>query len=454
MKEKQITVAFSGTQCSQNEQQLIPAGFRKTEVGTIPEDWHVAKLGAATSFINGRAYALHEWEKSGTPVIRLQNLTGRGDEFYYSNLSLPEKQYCDYGDLLFMWSASFGPYIWSGTKAIYHYHIWKIQANSGYNKMYLYYMLDDMTERLKSGSSSGGTMLHVTKGKMESTLAAFPSIDEQTAIANALSDVDALIQELEKLIAKKQAIKTATMQQLLTGRTRLPQFAYRADGSKKGYKQSELGEIPEDWEILVLGDICDFENGDRSSNYPAANEFSAVGMPFINAGHVSEGEINLRKMDYIPRHVYDRLGGGKVISGDLVYCLRGSLGKFGVISEDFGLGAVASSLVIVRPNKLKTSTNYLAAYFQSEISKKMITLWAGGAAQPNLGAKELAKFLIPISTIHEQDSIALFISDMEAEILALEQRLAKTRQIKQGMMQELLTGRTRLVKPELVLGRD
>ena len=78
------------------------------------------------------------------------------------------------------------------------------------------------------------------------------SSNEQTAIANALSDVDALIQELEKLIAKKQAIKTATMQQLLTGRTRLPQFAHHLDGRKKGYKPSELGEIPEDWDVGEL----------------------------------------------------------------------------------------------------------------------------------------------------------------------------------------------------------
>src|SRR5690606_17625591 len=88
-----------------------------------------------------------------------------------------------------------------------------------------------------------------------------PEKSEQTAIANALSDVDALISELEKLIAKKQAIKTATMQQLLTGRTRLPQFALRDDGSPKGTKPSELGEIPEDWEVLKLGHLARFFKG-------------------------------------------------------------------------------------------------------------------------------------------------------------------------------------------------
>ncbi|EIV8673191.1 restriction endonuclease subunit S [Vibrio parahaemolyticus] len=201
----------------------MPKGTKPSELGEIPEDWEVVTLGAASSFINGRAYSLHEWENSGTPVIRLQNLTGRGDEYYYSNLQLPEKQYCKYGDLLFMWSATFGPVIWRGPKAIYHYHIWKIACEVGYSQSYLFYLLDDMTEKLKRSSSSGGTMLHVTKEKMESTKAAFPSYEEQTAIATILSDMDAEIQALEQRLGKTRHIKQGMMQELLTGKTRLIQ---------------------------------------------------------------------------------------------------------------------------------------------------------------------------------------------------------------------------------------
>ena len=198
-----------------------PKGYKPSELGDIPEDWEVVTLGTASSFINGRAYSLHEWENSGTPVIRLQNLTGRGDEYYYSNLQLPEKQYCKSGDLLFMWSATFGPVIWRGPKAIYHYHIWKIACEVGYGQSYLFYLLDDMTEKLKRSSSSGGTMLHVTKEKMESTKAAFPSYEEQTAIATILSDMDAEIQALEQRLGKTRQIKQGMMQELLTGKTRL-----------------------------------------------------------------------------------------------------------------------------------------------------------------------------------------------------------------------------------------
>ena len=196
-------------------------GTKPSELGEIPEDWEVVTLGTASSFINGRAYSLHEWENSGTPVIRLQNLTGRGGEYYHSNLQLPEKQYCKYGDLLFMWSATFGPVIWRGPKAIYHYHIWKIACEIGYSQSYLFYLLDDMTEKLKRSSSSGGTMLHVTKEKMESTKAAFPSYEEQAAIATILSEIDGELQALEQRLSKTRQIKQGMMQELLTGRTRL-----------------------------------------------------------------------------------------------------------------------------------------------------------------------------------------------------------------------------------------
>lgn len=196
-------------------------GYKQTELGLIPEDWEPTAMGELVEFINGRAYGLHEWEEQGTPVIRLQNLTGRGENYYYSNLELPEKQYCNNGDLLFMWSATFGPVFWKGEKAIYHYHIWKIACTQKIEKHFLYYKLDEMTENLKRRSSSGGTMLHVTKEKMETTKIASPVMEEQTAIANVLVAMDNELEVLVTKFKKTKSIKQGMMQELLTGRTRL-----------------------------------------------------------------------------------------------------------------------------------------------------------------------------------------------------------------------------------------
>jgi len=178
-------------------------------------------LSKVCTLHNGRAYALHEWETTGVPVIRLQNLTG-GNEYYYSTLQLPEKKYCYRGDLLYMWSATFGPYIWMGDKAIYHYHIWKVVPQDEQStRQYLYYKLMDITEEKKMRASNGGTMLHVTKESMESTLIALPPLPEQIAIATILSDMDSEITSLEEKLAKARQIKQGMMQELLTGRIRL-----------------------------------------------------------------------------------------------------------------------------------------------------------------------------------------------------------------------------------------
>jgi len=109
-----------------------------------------------------QAYKLTEWEKEGTPVIRLQNLTGSGKDYYFSNLKLPKRQYCEYGDLLYMWSATFGPYIWKGERAIYHYHIWKVTCDEiNITKLFLYHLLEYQTSSWM-GISNGMGILHVT----------------------------------------------------------------------------------------------------------------------------------------------------------------------------------------------------------------------------------------------------------------------------------------------------
>jgi type I restriction enzyme S subunit len=200
-------------------QQLLTG---KKRLAGFSGEWEVKKLGDVADFINGRAYGLFEWESQGTPVIRLQNLTGRGIDYYYSTLKLPEKQYCENGDLLFMWSATFGPVIWKGEKAIYHYHIWKVECKKGEaERLFLFYILSELTERLKNSSSSGGTMLHVTKEKMESIQISIPSIEEQNAIATLLTDMDTEITQLQQRRHKTHALKQGMMQQLLTGKIRL-----------------------------------------------------------------------------------------------------------------------------------------------------------------------------------------------------------------------------------------
>lgn len=214
---------------------------------------------------------------------------------------------------------------------------------------------------------------------------------------------------------------------------------------RTGYKLTEAGVIPDEWCVATLGEICTFENGDRGSNYPSPNSFVASGVPFINAGHIAGGRIDFGKMNYITPESFNRLGSGKIRRGDILFCLRGSIGKFGIADDYLGDGAIASSLVIIRPNASSINLEYLGCYFGSELCSRMIETWSGGAAQPNLGAQDLAKFSIPIPAQQaEQRAIAATLSDMDALISGLDQLIAKKRDIKQASTQQLLTGQHRL----------
>jgi len=195
-------------------------GSEAIERGEVPEGWQRTKQGSVATFFNGRAYKLKEWEKEGTPVIRLQNLTGSGKEYYYSTLELPPHQYCDFGDLLFMWSASFGAYIWQGGKAIYHYHIWKVEQDAAQlMRLFHYYLLQYYTDIWKQ-DAHGMAMLHLTKKGMEQLEITIPPLSQQKKIVQILSDADDFIAQQRANAEQQMKIKQGLMDELLTGKVR------------------------------------------------------------------------------------------------------------------------------------------------------------------------------------------------------------------------------------------
>ena len=152
-------------------------------------DWKEYKLGELATFYNGRAYKNGEFKTSGTPIVRIQNLTGEG-KTVYSDLQLDENKYIENGDLIYAWSATFGPYIWRGEKSIYHYHIWKIVCNEKIiDKFYFYYKLKLISDSLKD-NGNGSIFVHITKSFMENFKIKIPSLEKQKYISNILSNLD------------------------------------------------------------------------------------------------------------------------------------------------------------------------------------------------------------------------------------------------------------------------
>jgi type I restriction enzyme S subunit len=434
------------------EESVVTVGYKQTEVGLIPEDWEVTQLSNLCERISvGLATSVTKYYRSkGVPIVRNMNIKdGYFDgtdmlylapEFAKANLS----KAANVLDVITVHTGSnigltcvlpegfdncqtFTTLITTTKKKVLNpfYLSLHMASQDGKNEI----------ARLQVGGGKG----NLNTGELKQYLISYPkSIEEQTAIANALSDVDALITELEKLVAKKQAIKTATMQQLLTGRTRLPQFALREDGTPKGTKPSELGEMPEDWEVVTLGDIGQTVIGLTYS----PNDVADFGTLVLRSSNVQNGKLAYADNVYVNMDLPERV---IVKQGDILVCVRNGsrqlIGKCALIDKDAEGSAFGAFMSIFR-----TKYSVFVFYqFQSDLIQNQINEIMGATIN-QITNKDMFGFKITLpSDEKEQTAIATTLSDMDAEIQELEQRLSKTRQIKQGMMQELLTGRTRLI---------
>ena len=215
------------------------------------------------------------------------------------------------------------------------------------------------------------------------------------------------------------------------------------DGKIK--KQKALPEISEDekpfalpngWSWCHLIDLCNLENGDRSKNYPNKSLLVEEGIPFVNAGHLVSGKIDESQMTFITDERFEILKAGKFSIGDILFCLRGSLGKSAVV-DSINKGAIASSLVIVRLRAL-INKMYIHNYFDSPLSYRQITLYNNGTAQPNLSAADLAKFLVPLPPEAEQPRIVTKVDELMALCDQLEQQTESSLSAHQTLVETLL----------------
>lgn len=432
----------------------IPAGYRQTEVGVIPKDWGivcVSEIVKDHSLPSG-IYKDKRLYGTGTKIIKLGDVFNF-DEFRpecAQRVQLSESEVRAYsvevGDIFLALASvkleGVGKVMLVkelDEPTAYDHNVALVRVAKEIHSGYLAYLFK--SQHIRKLVAQNATQVGTSFLKASAILGfalPLPPVKEQTAIANALSDVDVLISELEKLIAKKQAIKTATMQQLLTGRTRLPQFALREDSSSKGTKPSELGEIPEDWEVHSLSSICDVRDGTHDSP-----KYKDNGIPLVTSKNIVDDILDLSNVSLIsPEDAFEIDKRSKVDKGDIIMSMIGTVGSAVLLLDEpkFCIKNVA----LFKPKKV--SGEFLVQLIRSKIFQDYLEDSMDGGIQKFVSLGTLRNMEISLPSEQEQTAIASILSDMDAEIQVLEQRLGKTRQIKQGMMQELLTGKTRLIQ--------
>ncbi|HAU4887856.1 TPA: restriction endonuclease subunit S [Aeromonas hydrophila] len=440
--------------------KTIPAGYKQTEVGVIPEDWDIASLGSLLKEtprygINAPAVPL----TGDTPVyIRITDIS---DDGYFSpgekvgvNSPLSGMYFLSAGDIvLARTGASVGKsYLYNKNdgQLVYAGFLIKVSPNqerlssmflSQYLKSHQYWNWV-VVNSMRSGQPG------INGSEYANLLIPTPTIEEQTAIANVLSDSDALIDALEQLIAKKQAIKTATMQQLLTGRTRLPAFTLRPDGTKKGYKTSELGEIPEDWEVMTYGEIFTFLSTSTNSRADLSNigEYGYIHYGDIHTKFNNALDLNEFNLPRISSHL---ASSSFVENGDVV--MADASEDYEGIGKSVEICNVGSKKVVAGLHTflLRDKNKYMADGYRGYLHcipavKNAFDRLATGMKVYGLSKNNLAVVPVPVPSQKEQTAIATILSDMDNELQTLTQKLEKARALKQGMMQQLLTGKIRL----------
>ena len=378
-------------------QALVPVEEQPYQV---PENWGWTKQGSVSKFLNGRAYKQTELleDDTLTPVLRVGNLFTNGS-WYYSDLSLDESKYIKSSDLIYAWSASFGPFIWQGGRVIYHYHIWKVELSEVLNKQFYYYWLMNDTERLKGGGHGTG-MIHVTKEMMEQSIVPVPPLAEQQRI----------VDRIESLFAKLDEAKEKAQSVLDSFETRKAAILHKAfTGELTAKWRAEHSVELESWEHLAYSDIGSSKLGKMLDK--AKNE--GLPTPYLR-------NINVRWFAFDLNDVSTMLASEAEIEalsvkkGDLFICEGGEPGRCAIWKESDSNLIFQKALHRFRPNK-KVISEFLCynLYFMS-LSGTLEEFFTGTTIK-HLTGQSLSKLPIHLPHVPEQTEIVRILDSLFAK---------------------------------------
>ncbi len=414
--------------------------FKETEIGRIPDDWDVVKLGKLSEVVTGSTPSTKEEEYWGedipfiTPTDIGDSRTVAHTERYLSHKGATVSRPIPPYSVCVTCIASIGKTCITKTASATNQQINSIIPNEKLSSEYLYYTIVHNCERLKS-LAGFTTVPIVKKSSFEKFFVAIPPLAEQRKIAEILSTIDDTIEKTDAVIEETQQLKKGLMQKLFT----------EGIGHTK-FKQTKIGRIPEEWGVVNLSDVFQVIDGDRGVNYPKSNEMLDDGYcVFLNAKNVTKSGFKFDEVQFITQNKDEILGKGKLTRGDLVLTTRGTLGNFAYFNDEVNFEnlRINSGMVVLRPLN-KILTNYYYRYFNSYLMQYQIERLSFGTAQSQLTVGGIQKFRLLVPPNDEQCKIAEILSEVDAKIETEQAFKAELEQLKKGLMQVLLTGKVRV----------
>lgn len=389
------------------------------------EPWRLKKLGRVATLQRGFDLPHRLRRQGAVPIVTSSGIEDLHDE---SRVRAPGVVTGRYGTIgkVFLVTEDFWPL--NTTLFVKDFH-----HNDARFVAYLLRTIDFDTHSGKSGVPGvNRNDLH------ELEVAVPPTRAEQEAIAEALSDADALIESLEQLLAKKRQIKQGAMQELLTGKKRLAGFG------PGRMKNTEIGMFPSDWEAVQIGDVFSVKTGPFGSSLHQ-RDYVEDGTPIITVEHLGEQGVVHSNLPKVSADDRKRLSAYSLALGDIVFSRVGSVDRNALISCNEDGWLFSGRLLRLRPISRRVVSAFTSFQFHTEPFKARVRTVAVGQTMASLNTRIVKELRIVLPDAQEQFAIAAVLSEMDAAVSSLESKLLKARQVKQGMMQQLLTGRIRLV---------
>lgn len=388
------------------------------------------KLGEVVTLLNGRAYLMPELQDSGKyRILRVGNLSGGNDSWYYSDMELDDNKYCEFGDLLYAWACNFGPHIWKEEKVIFHYHIWKLVVDKKkINKFFLYYYLLHQTP-FYLGGVNGATMVHITKKNMEKKTIYIPcSLETQHHIASILSTYDSLIENNTKRIRLLEKMAENLYKEWFV-RFRFP-----------GHEKVEMENgLPKGWSIIKIKELSNIKSGfafksewftDAGCRVAKIKDIGGVLMDTSDLSYVSED--NCKKAEkFILRE------------GDLTIALTGAtIGKISIVPKHRGLIYTNQRLgkFFNGDNPIENLPFLYCLFAQDILVQDIMNLSNSSSAQPNISPEQIGniKFKGNMDLIKRYNEVAKGFFQEILSLHEMNQNLARQRDL---LLPRLMSGK-------------
>ncbi len=412
----------------------------------LPRGWGLVRLGNAINVINGRAYKKHEMLQEGVPLLRVGNLF-TSNEWYYSDLELEPEKYIDNGDLIYSWSASFGPFIWDGGKVIYHYHIWKMDIfdDRSIDKFFMRLFLDAISASIKA-SGNGIAMIHMTKERMEKLVLPIPPQEEQHRIVAKVDELMALCDQLEQQTEASIDAHATLVETLLATLTHSADAAeleqnwsriadhfdtlFTTDHSIDQLKQTVLqlavtGKLtertatskkspstdvyfPSAWQIQKLDDIAE-TIVDCPHSTP---KWTDSGVICVRTNQILPRKLSLHDTRYVSEETYqERIKRIAPLEDDILYSREG-----GILGVACRIPANSRLCMGQRMMLIRCSDEVHAEYLEIVLNSPIITEIArksttGGAA-PRINVSTVKSFPIPIPSARVQRDVVAKVNQL------------------------------------------